>query len=213
MPLALRWRRLRAAWRMANLATHHVLGFAVKAVVLAYFAFAVLFLFLRYAILPNIDYYKGDIEKAASRALGNPVSIARVYASWHGLRPNLFLGDVTLRDQAGRPALSVPSISATVSWWSVFGSVRFERLEITRPDLAVRRSKDGALYVAGVLVDNKEKGDGKGADWLLSQHDVIIRDGKLRWTDELRGTPELALEQVNLLLRKIGRASCRERVF
>ncbi|OBV39991.1 YhdP family protein [Janthinobacterium psychrotolerans] len=206
VPLALRWRRLRAAWRMANLATHHVLGFAAKAVVLAYFAFAVLFLFLRYAILPNIDYYKGDIERAASRALGNPVSIARVYASWHGLRPNLFFGEVTLRDQAGRPALSVPSISATVSWWSVFGSVRFERLEITRPDLAVRRSKDGALYVAGVLVDNKEKGDGSGADWLLSQHDVIIRDGKLRWTDELRGTPELALDQVNLLLRNRWRS-------
>ena len=206
MPLALRWRRLRAAWRMANLATHHALGFAVKAVVLAYFAFAVLFLFLRYAILPNIDYYKGDIEKAASRALGNPVSIARVYASWHGLRPNLFLGDVTLRDQAGRSALSVPSISATVSWWSVFGSVRFDRLEITRPDLDVRRSKDGALYVAGVLVDNKEQGDGKGADWLLSQHDIIIRDGRVRWTDELRGTPELALEQVNLLLRNRWRS-------
>jgi len=206
MPLALRWRRLRAAWRMANLATHHALGFAVKAVVLAYFAFAVLFLFLRYAILPHIDYYKGDIEKAASRALGNPVSIARVYASWHGLRPNLFLGDVTLRDQAGRPALSVPSISATVSWWSVFGSVRFDRLEITRPDLDVRRSKDGALYVAGVLVDNKEQGDGKGADWLLSQHDIIIRDGRVRWTDELRGTPELALDQVNLLLRNRWRS-------
>ncbi|MGK5025517.1 YhdP family protein [Janthinobacterium sp. RB2R34] len=206
MPLALRWRRLRAAWRMANLATHHLLGFAVKAVVLAYFAFAVLFLFLRYAILPNIDYYKGDIEKAASRALGNPVSIARVYASWHGLRPNLFFGDVTLRDQAGRPALSVPSISATVSWWSVLGSVRFERLEITRPDLAVRRSKDGTLYVAGVLIDNKQQGDGKGADWLLSQHDIIIRDGRVRWTDELRGTPELALGQVNLLLRNRWRS-------
>ena len=77
VPLALRWQRLRAAYRMANLATHHVLGFTIKLVLLAYFAFAVLFLFLRYAILPNIDYYKGDIERAASRALGNPVSIAR----------------------------------------------------------------------------------------------------------------------------------------
>ena len=206
MPLARRWQRLSAAYRMANLATHHVLGFAVKTVVLAYFAFAILFLVLRYAILPNIDYYKSDIEKAASSALGNPVSIARVYASWHGLQPNLFLGDVTLRDKTGRAALSVPSISATLSWWSVFGSVRFDRLEITRPDLDVRRGKDGTLYVAGVLVDNKKEGDGKGADWLLSQHDIIIRDGKVRWTDELRGTPELALDQVNLLLRNRWRS-------
>ena len=206
MPLALRWRRLRAAWRMANLATHHVLGFAVKGVLFAYFLFAVLFLFLRYAILPNIDYYKGDIERAASRALGNPVSIARIYASWHGVRPNLFLGDVTLRDQTGRQALSLPSVSATLSWWSVLGSVRFDSLEITRPDLDVRRSRDGKLYVAGVLVDSTQGNDGKGADWLLSQHDIVIRDGRVRWTDEARGAPELALTQVNLLLRNRWRS-------
>ncbi len=206
VPLALRWQRLRAAYRMANLATHHVLGFTIKLVLLAYFAFAVLFLLLRYAILPNIDYYKGDIERAASRALGNRVSIARIYASWHGVRPNLFLGDVSLRDQAGRQALSLPSVSATVSWWSVLGSVRFYNLEITRPDLAVRRSKGGQLYVAGVLLDSTQGSDGKGADWLLSQYQIIIRDGKVRWTDEVRGTPELALEQVNLLLRNRWRS-------
>ncbi|WP_348532964.1 YhdP family protein [Janthinobacterium sp. TND4EL3] len=206
VPLALRWQRLRAAYRMANLATHHVLGFAVKGVLFAYFLFAVLFLFLRYAILPNIDYYKGDIERAASRALGNPVSIARIYASWHGVRPNLFLGDVTLRDQTGRQALSLPSVSATLSWWSVLGSVRFDSLEITRPDLDVRRSRDGKLYVAGVLVDSTQGNDGKGADWLLSQHDIVIRDGRVRWTDEARGAPELALTQVNLLLRNRWRS-------
>src|SRR4051812_10507811 len=85
-----RWRRLRAAYHYANLASHHLLGFTVKAVLLVYFAFMLLFLALRYAILPNIDLYKPDIERAASRALGNQVSIARIYASWRGLRPNLY---------------------------------------------------------------------------------------------------------------------------
>ncbi|UUZ50313.1 hypothetical protein LP420_10505 [Massilia sp. B-10] len=49
------------------------------------------------------------------------------------------------------------------------------------------------------MLDNK-KGDGSGADWLLSQREVVIREGKLRWTDELRRAPELALENVNLQL-------------
>ncbi len=35
---------------------------------------------------------------------------------------------------------------ATVSWWSVLGSVRFTTLEITRPDLDVRRSKKSVTY-------------------------------------------------------------------
>jgi hypothetical protein len=113
LALAERWRRLRAAYRYANLASHHVLGFTVKAVLLAYFSFMLLFLALRWAVLPNIDLYKPDIERAASRALGNPVTISRVYASWRGLQPNLYLGDVRLRDREGRQLLLLPSVSAT----------------------------------------------------------------------------------------------------
>src|ERR1700741_4679513 len=105
-----RWHRIRSAYRICNLATHHALGFVVKLALLLYFAFAILFLTLRYAVLPNIDHYKGDIERLASRAVGTPVSIARIYASWNGLRPNLFLGDVVLRDAHGAAALTLPSV-------------------------------------------------------------------------------------------------------
>ena len=202
VPLAVRWHRIRTVYRICNLASHHVLGFTVKLALLVYFLFALLFLFLRYAILPNIDYYKAHIEHAASGALGNRVAIERIYASWNGLRPNLFLGDVTLRDGAGRQVLNLPSVSATLSWWSVLaGAVRFESLEIIRPQLEVRRAVDGKFYVAGVLLDPQRGGDGKGADWLLSQREIVIREGRVSWVDELRGKPPLALAGVKLLLR------------
>ena len=135
-----------------------MLGFTIKAVLLVYFAFMVLFLALRYAILPNIDIYKPDIERAASRALGNQVTIARVYASWRGLHPNLYLGDLRLHDRAGRQLLALPSVSATVSWWSVVAAEpRFEALEINRPELDVRRGLDGVIAVAGVRIDPNKK--------------------------------------------------------
>jgi uncharacterized protein (TIGR02099 family) len=198
--LAQRWHQARAAYRMANRASHHVLGFVVKLVLLAYFLFAFVFLFLRYAILPNIDYYKAGIEKQASAALGTEVSITRIYASWHGLRPNLFLGDVILRDQQGRQVLSLPSVSATLSWWSVLAaSPRFDSLEIIRPDLDIRRDAQGKISVAGIKIEAKG-GDGGGADWLLSQRQVLVREGRVRWTDELRGAPELELAKLNVLL-------------
>ena len=198
--LGKRWHRARAAYRMANKASHHVLGFTVRLALLAYFLFCFVLLFLRYAILPNIEYYKGDIERQASRALGSNVAITRIYASWRGLRPNLFLGDVILRDARGRQVLSLPSVSATLSWWSVLSlSPRFDTLEIIRPDLDVRRRADGKLSVAGIVLDAKG-GDGTGADWLLSQREIVIREGRIRWTDERRGTPELALENLNVLL-------------
>ncbi len=199
--LGKRWHRARAAYRLANRASHHVLGFTVKLALTLYFLFCFVFLFLRYAILPNIDYYKGNIEQQASRALGSNVTITRLYASWRGLRPNLFLGDVILRDTQGRQVLSLPSVSATLSWWSVVSlSPRFESLEIIRPDLDVRRRADGKLSVAGIVLDPKGGGDGTGPDWLLSQREIVIREGRIRWTDERRGTAELALGNVNLLL-------------
>jgi uncharacterized protein (TIGR02099 family) len=200
--LAGRWRRLRAAYRYANLASRHVLGFVLKTALLVYFVLGVLFLLLRYAVLPHIDVYKGDIERAASRALGNQVAIARIYASWRGLHPNLFLGDVTLRDGAGRQVLALPSVSATLSWWSVAaGEPRFESLEVIRPELDVRRTAAGALFVAGVRVDTGKQGPAGGGDWLFRQREIVIREGKLNWTDEARAAPTLALSNVTLALQ------------
>lgn len=199
-PLAARWRRLRAAYRMCNVATHHVLGFTIKLVLLVYFALAVLFLVLRYAILPNIDHYKGDIERLAGSALGSRVTIDRIAASWHGVRPALSLSEVRLHDRDGREVLALPQVDATLGWWSVAAfEPRFASLEISAPRLAVRRGLDGVIDVAGIKLD-PSKGDGTGADWLFRQREIVIRGGRIDWTDELRGTPPLALEGVTLAL-------------
>ena len=206
------WRTLRASYRYANLTSHHLIGFVLKFSLFIYFLLALLFLILRYIILPNIDVYKRNIEEASSQVLGHPVSIARVDASWRGLNPNLLLTNVLIRDASGRPALTLPSVSATFSWWSVFTtSLRFEDLEVIRPDLDIRRTGDGKIYIAGLAIS--AKGDGGGLDWLLAQREIVIRDGRLRWIDETRisvqnvdftvsAVPaELALDGVNLVLQ------------
>lgn len=203
VPLAVRWAGLRAGYRYANLASHHLLGFVLKAGLLLYFGFAVAFLALRYAILPHIDLYKPAIERAAGRALGNRVTIARVDASWRGLNPNLTLGDVRVADAAGRRLLALPSVSATLSWWWSAAALapRFESLEIDRPELDVRRAPDGTLFVAGVRIDAGKDDKGGGADWLLRQREVVIRRGRLSWTDQQRGAPTLRLSDVTMVLQ------------
>lgn len=196
------WRFARASYHHANRASHHVLGFTIKLVLLAYFLFALLFLGLRYTVLPHIDLYKAQIERLSSKSLGLPVAIERVYASWEGLRPHLFLGDVVIHDKNGRTALHLPSVSATISWWTLFSAkLSFTSLELGRPDLNIHRDQDGKLYVAGIYIDPNQGGDGKGLDWLLSQRQILINDGRLSWTDMKRGAPPLVLEDVNLTLR------------
>ncbi|CAN5470025.1 YhdP family protein [soil metagenome] len=196
------WRRIRAVYRMLNIATNHVLGAIVKILIAAYFVFCLIFLTLRYGILPNIERYKGDVELAISHSIGKQVSIGSISASWQGLSPKLFLGDVVIHDKDGRAALSLPGVSATVSWWSVVvADVRLHHLEIRKPEMDIERDADGKLYVAGILVDVNKSGDGKGADWILSQREIVILDGSLRWNDRMRKAPELALTGMNLILR------------
>jgi hypothetical protein len=193
-----------AAYRYANLASHHVLGFTVKAVLLAYFSL--------HAAVPGAAL-GGPAEHRPVQArhrtrrqprARQPGHDRRVYASWRGLHPNLYLGDVRLRDREGRQLLLLPSVSATLSWWSVAAAEpRFDSLEINRPELDMRRTPDGVFWVAGVRIDpnRKEEGSGGGADWLLRQREIVIREGRLSWTDELRAAPVLALSDVTMVLQ------------
>ncbi len=200
--IALYWRLARACYRYANVATHHMLGALVKLAILGYFILGVLFLVLRYAVLPNIDQYKGDVEQIASRTIGRPVTISTIYATWKGVNPYLFLGGVAIHDRNGREALKIPGVAATFSWWSViFADVRLHTLEISRPDLDIERDSEGKLFVGGIYIDTEKPGEGKGADWVLAQREIIIRDGSLRWHDRMRGAPELGLHSITFLLR------------
>ena len=195
------WRAMLDGYRFLNRATHHVLGAVLMALLVAYFVFCGLFLGLRYLVLPNIDRYKPQVEQMASRAVGRPVTIATIHASWHGLNPRLALTNVAIHNRMGTPALSLPRVSGTVSWWSaVAGGLRFQSLEIERPDLEIERDRDGRFHVGGILLDPHPKEDDAGLDWLLSQRQIVIRDGWVRWKDGLRDAPELVLNRVDVAL-------------
>lgn len=200
--LAACWHAIRECYLIANSITHHTLGALLKLAILAYFIFCALVLGLRYLVLPNIDHYKPDVERMAAHAIGNKVSIDNIQASWSGLRPRLSLNKVVIHDKFGNASLTLPNVSATLSWWSlVAADLRLHHLEINRPDMDVRRDVDGNLYVAGIFVNMGRSGDGKGADWVLSQREIVIRDGRLRWNDSRRAAPELVLEDVDFVLR------------
>ena len=196
------WRRAKVAYRAANSLSHHLLGAALTALVVLYFFFCATVLGLRYLVLPNIERYKPDVEQMASKALARQVSIATIHASWRGLNPHLVLNNVVVHNRGGQPALSLPQVSATLSWKSfLVADLRLDTLQIDRPDLEVERTADGRLYVGGVLVEQKPGDDRKGLDWLLSQRQIVVRNGWVRWRDAQRGAPELKLEKVDFLLQ------------
>jgi uncharacterized protein (TIGR02099 family) len=199
--LQLGWGKVRAGYDTANRITHHAFGWVMLVLVIAYFAFCAAFLSLRYVVLPHIDAYKAEVEQLASHFVNRPVRIAGIEASWHGLNPRLRLESVVIHNDEGESALVLPEVNVTLSWWSVLGDLRLRALELLHPDLDIERDSDGRFFVGGLRIDPAKPDDGRGLDWLLAQHEIVIRHGELRWRDQLRAAPDLVLTDISFVLQ------------
>ncbi|OIQ96490.1 hypothetical protein GALL_215310 [mine drainage metagenome] len=183
------------AWRSMG----RLSRFALEAFLLLAIACALLLLTLRYRILPDIERYHDQITAAASAAIGQPLTIGKIEADWDGLRPRLLLSSVQVLDQQGHVALNLPRLENTVAWTSLpAAELRIQSLVIDNPDLSVRRDAQGLWYVAGIPLATQSPDAGSPSDWLLHQTQVIIRNGRISWQDELRAAPPLVLEHVDL---------------
>lgn len=155
---------------------------------------------LRFVVLPQVDRYRDDIARAMSSAIQHPVVIGRVSGRMEGVRPRLDLAGLSITDDAGRAALSLDNVSAVVSWSSLLKlTLYLHRLQIDSPVLAVRRDAAGQLYVAGLPIKESPGGPDLSA-WVLDQHNIVIRNARVEWTDEKRNAPPLVLDQLDLRL-------------
>lgn len=194
---ALASRRLKFAALAARLALWLVLAFWVL--------FGMAWAVLHGWIVPRIGEFRPRLEAVASQALGTPLRIGQIMARSGGLIPSFELRDVVLLDAQGREALRLPRILAAVSPSSLWG-LGFEQLYIDQPELDIHRAADGKIYVAGLDVSFEPGKDSSAiADWFFSQTEFVIRGGTVRWTDDLRQAPPLALTQVDWTLRNPGR--------
>ena len=185
---------VRTAWR-----------WAVRGIVLLYFVFVLLILGLRYLILPNIESYRPNIERAASQALGLSVAIGGIEANWSGINPDLVLSDVRIADAHGQPALAFSRVESVLSWSSLLRlQLRLRLLQIDEPTLHLRRDVDGRFFVAGIAV-TEDDSDGGVIDWVLAQKHIRVNGATVLWEDARRGAPALILEDVNLALDNDGR--------
>jgi uncharacterized protein (TIGR02099 family) len=170
----------------------------------AFFLFACAFLALRYWLLPNIESYREDLVAAISRSVGVPVRIGAIATDWQGLRPRISISDVRVLDRDGREALALPAVENVIAWRSLLAlELRLHSFLIDRPKLAVRRDASGALHVAGIAV-SQDGAEGRLADWILAQNEILVRDAEIEWHDELRGAPPLALTALQLRLANDG---------
>ena len=159
---------------------------------------------LHFLIVPRIGEFRPWLEQQASQRMGINVRIGDIVATSNGLIPSVELRDVRLLDADGREALRLPSVLAALSVRSAMG-LGFEQLYVAAPELDVRRTADGRIWIAGFALPTAST-DGLGAaDWVFAQTELVVRGGRVRWSDELRGLPTLELADVDVLIRNRGR--------
>jgi uncharacterized protein (TIGR02099 family) len=182
-----------------------VLRLALVALVALWSVLLLLWLTLHWGILPHIAQWRGQMETRASAALGVAVRIGDIQVRSSGWVPSVELSQVVLLDTQSRPALVLPRVVAALSPKSLLAwDLRFTQLHIEGAQLEVRRDARGRIFVAGFDLDanaSDPADEGAAVRWFLKQPEVVIRGGSLRWTDEQRQAPPLALADVQLVLR------------
>ncbi|WP_310388668.1 YhdP family protein [Roseateles sp.] len=185
-----------------------LLAWALGLILLAWGLLVLAWAVLHWAILPHIDEWRPALERHASQALGAPVRIGSISVTSGGWIPAIEMREVRLLDPSGREALRLPRVAAALSARSLLSlNLRFEQLLIDAPQIEVRRDAKGRFFVAGLSVDEavaQPESTGlaeEWADWLLSQHEFVILNGRVRWVDERRSAQALELSDLNLVMR------------
>lgn len=171
----------------------------------AWIALVIVWGALHFVIVPRIAEFRPVLEQQVTRMLGVTVRIGAIASRSNGLIPSLELSDVSFFDPQGREALKLPSVLAALSARSLMG-MGFEQLTVDRPELEVRRAKDGRIWVAGLTLPGGSSDTTAGSDWVFSQPELVIRHGTVTWVDETRDVPPLALTDVDWVLRNQGRS-------
>ena len=134
---------------------------------------------LHLLIVPRIGDLRPHLETQVSRVVGVPVKIGSITAHSIGLIPSFELTDVKMFDQQGRSALTLPRVLVALSPQSLL-ALGFEQLYIDSPELDIRRTPQGKIMVAGLDFSKGGADDGAAADWLFSQSEFVIRNGRVR---------------------------------
>ncbi|MFA6921864.1 MAG: DUF3971 domain-containing protein, partial [Gallionella sp.] len=192
LPVRLLWHSLNWLTRLA------VVTSAVTAALCA-----ITIIVLRYWLLPDIEQFHDRLTSSLTTAMGNPVSIGKITGDWNGLHPHLNFTDVRLLDSQGQPALVLPGIDASVSWLSLLAAeLRLASLEIDRPELLIRRDKQGRMFIGSIALSSGGA-DNDFANWLLHQSRMVVRNAVIVWLDEQHDAPPLVLDQVNLRIENL----------
>ncbi|NSX15364.1 TIGR02099 family protein [Cupriavidus taiwanensis] len=164
-------------------------------------------LLIRFVLWPQAAAAREWLEQRGSQALSAQVSIGSLETYWDGWHPAFRARGLSAIDAQQRALLSTATLDGKLAWRSLISmNLQFVSLSAAGTDILVRRTPEGRLLVAGMVVDatGGQQDDDRFLGWLMSQGRVALSDGKLRWLDEKARLPQLDIGEIRLDTRRDG---------
>jgi uncharacterized protein (TIGR02099 family) len=177
---------------------HWALRLGLSALILL----AILMTVLRLA-LPVADRYRDALTQALSVRLDRPVSVESLRLRLAGWSPQLVAANVTIGSrQGGADLLRLRALQLDLDPIAslMAGEPRLSLLTLVGAELALHRTRDGGLGLAGAGPD-----DPAALATLLTTRELAIIDGDLRVTDDALGGAQIRLTRLNLRLHNRAR--------
>jgi len=139
---------------------------------------------VRYIVWPRIEKSKPAIEQLLSKRLGTNVSIDSLQVSWDGLRPQFSMEGLRFNgDNKASAPLQIKKIHGELSLISFYYlEPYFHKLEVEDAQIQIKRSADGTIRIAGILIKN-DSDDFSTGNWLLAQNDIQITNTQIHLQD------------------------------
>ncbi len=156
---------------------------------------------------PLLEFAHQPLEQWLSGKAAQPVTFARMQASWWGIGPRLKLQDVRVGSGAG--ALRLHEVELDLSHLSLLRGRLLEALRLTLDGLRLKlvREADGRLHIEGFPA--RQQG---GATMPLPRH-LRLRNVRLEWLDRQHGGLPLVIDPLDLdLVRHENRLRLRGRL-
>ncbi len=151
--------------------------------------------------VPVLGDYREDAEKALGELLDQPVSVARMDATWRGINPVIKLRGVSIAGrEPGEPLLEIGEvwIGLDIRAYLEDRELRPASIDIIGADVTLIRAADGHLYVDGI-----ESGSSDGTDLsrLLLMERLAIHDSRVTYWDRQRERAPVRFSDVTLTLQ------------
>jgi uncharacterized protein (TIGR02099 family) len=163
--------------------------------VLAGVIVAALLLSAARVLLPMAQEYRSYFETELGSYLGRPVSIGRLGARMQGLRPELVLRDVSVRDPGeGGSMLKFREMRLRLNMMRLISTGEFQprSVSVVGAELSVTVEMDGSITIGG-LEDEDEP-----PRWLSDDGRWELLDSHIQWQDLKRNGPRRDFSDVDV---------------